>query len=84
MGGEYGDVRANIDIEKLTDYLVQNLSIVCAPIVIKQFKASTSWSTWASEPLTILHPVRPGTSAVRVYDADLVKNDLGSQTPHTL
>jgi hypothetical protein len=39
-GGEYGDIRANINIEKLTEYLEQHLTVVRAPILVKQFKAS--------------------------------------------
>jgi hypothetical protein len=38
IGGEYGEVRANIDVEKLTAYLVRNISSIRAPIEVKQFK----------------------------------------------
>lgn len=38
IGGEYGDVRANIDVEKLNAYLVKNVQVMCAPIDVKQFK----------------------------------------------
>jgi hypothetical protein len=38
IGGEYGEVRANIDFEKLTAYLVRNISSIRAPIEVKQFK----------------------------------------------
>lgn len=38
IGGEYGEVRANIDVEKLNAYLVKNVQILNAPIDVKQFK----------------------------------------------
>lgn len=38
IGGEYGDVRANIDEAKLNAYLLKNISIMKGPIDVKQFK----------------------------------------------
>jgi len=42
IGGEYGDVRANIDVEKLNAYLVKNVKSLKGPIDVKQFKVSIS------------------------------------------
>jgi hypothetical protein len=42
IGGEYGDVRANIDVENLVAYLVKNVSSLKAPIDVKQFKVSNT------------------------------------------
>jgi hypothetical protein len=42
IGGEYGDIRARIDIEKLNAYLaehVQTRTTIQTPIEVKQFKA---------------------------------------------
>lgn len=38
IGGEYGPVRANIDIEKLNAYLAGHVKTVHAPVDVKQFK----------------------------------------------
>lgn len=38
IGGEYGEVRANIDIDKLNVYLKKNVEAIKGPIDIKQFK----------------------------------------------
>ena len=38
IGGEYGDVRAVIDVEKLNAYLKVNVPEVSAPVTVKQFK----------------------------------------------
>lgn len=38
IGGEYGDVRANIDEAKLNAYLLKNIPIMKGPIDVKQFK----------------------------------------------
>jgi len=45
-GGEYGDIRANINIERLTEYLGQHLSVIKAPILVKQFKFGQSNPTY--------------------------------------
>lgn len=37
-GGEYGDVRARIDNDKLNTYLANNVPALTAPVTIKQFK----------------------------------------------
>ena len=42
IGGEYGDVRANIDGDKLNAYLVARVPAVVAPVDIKQFKVGMS------------------------------------------
>jgi len=38
IGGEYGDVRAVIDVEKLNAYLKVHVPEVSAPVTVKQFK----------------------------------------------
>ena len=40
IGGEYGEVRANIDVEKLNKYLDEHVEAVAAPVEVKQFKVS--------------------------------------------
>ena len=42
IGGEYGEVRANIDADKLNAYLAANVPAVKAPVDIKQFKVRPS------------------------------------------
>ena len=38
IGGEYGEVRANIDVGKLNKYLKESVREVHAPVAVKQFK----------------------------------------------
>jgi len=38
IGGEFGDVRAAIDVEKLNAYLGAHVPEVTAPVTVKQFK----------------------------------------------
>jgi len=41
IGGEYGEVRATIDVEKLNTYLANlNTGTIQTPVTIKQFKVS--------------------------------------------
>ncbi|KAF8520271.1 kinase-like protein [Hysterangium stoloniferum] len=40
VGGEYGEVRANIDVEKLNEYLSSHVAAVRTPVGLKQFKVS--------------------------------------------
>jgi hypothetical protein len=42
IGGEYGDVRANIDTDKLNAYLAEHVPDAKTPVDVKQFKV---WST---------------------------------------
>lgn len=37
-GGEFGEVRASIDIDKLNAYLAQNTLRIGTPVEVKQFK----------------------------------------------
>ncbi|KAG6813291.1 hypothetical protein H0H92_012446 [Tricholoma furcatifolium] len=46
IGGEYGSMRANIDVEKLNTFLSQCASIVKAPVDVKQFKFGQSNPTY--------------------------------------
>ncbi|KAG5639110.1 hypothetical protein H0H81_006699 [Sphagnurus paluster] len=43
IGGEYGDVRANIDIQSLNVYLAQHTSNIHSPVDVKQFKVGQPW-----------------------------------------
>ena len=38
IGGEYGEVRANIDSGKLNAYLAAHVPAIATPVDIKQFK----------------------------------------------
>lgn len=40
IGGEFGEVRSNIDVDSLTTYLLKNVQSLRRPIDVKQFKAS--------------------------------------------
>ncbi|KAF8633366.1 hypothetical protein AX17_004537 [Amanita inopinata Kibby_2008] len=46
IGGEYGEVRASIDIEKLNAYLASATTVVTAPVTVKQFKFGQSNPTY--------------------------------------
>ncbi|KAK7057593.1 acyl-CoA dehydrogenase family member 11 [Favolaschia claudopus] len=46
IGGEFGDVRANIDVETLTSYLLKNVKTLRGPIDVKQFKFGQSNPTY--------------------------------------
>lgn len=40
IGGEVGEVRANIDVGNLNAYLEKHVPEVRAPVAVKQFKVS--------------------------------------------
>lgn len=42
VGGEYGEVRASIDIDRLNAYLERNVKAIVVPISVKQFKVCSS------------------------------------------
>ncbi|KAJ7782630.1 kinase-like domain-containing protein [Mycena metata] len=44
IGGEVGEVRANIDVETLTAYLLKNVKALRGPIDVKQFKPCFSFN----------------------------------------
>ncbi|KII95633.1 hypothetical protein PLICRDRAFT_34555 [Plicaturopsis crispa FD-325 SS-3] len=46
IGGEFGEVRANIDIESLNVYLAKHVEAVKAPVAVKQFKFGQSNPTY--------------------------------------
>lgn len=46
IGGEYGEVRANIDIDKLNAYLAKNAKVISMPVDVKQFKFGQSNPTY--------------------------------------
>ena len=41
VGGEYGDVRAVIDIPSLNAYLAEKASAIKPPVAVKQFKVTS-------------------------------------------
>ncbi|KAJ8076697.1 hypothetical protein PM082_001120 [Marasmius tenuissimus] len=43
VGGEYGDVRANINVPSLVKYLEKHLPIMNMPIEVKQFKSNPTY-----------------------------------------
>ncbi|KAF8585972.1 APH-domain-containing protein [Ramaria rubella] len=43
VGGEYGEVRANIDMEKLNNYLTAHVNMVFVPVTAKQFKSNPTY-----------------------------------------
>lgn len=40
IGGEYGKIRAIIDVERLNAYLSENVKTIKTPVDVKQFKVS--------------------------------------------
>ncbi|KAJ7169097.1 kinase-like domain-containing protein [Mycena crocata] len=46
IGGEFGEVRANIDVETLSAYLLKNVKALRGPIDVKQFKFGQSNPTY--------------------------------------
>ena len=51
-GGEYGDVRAPIDDDKLNAYIASTVPAVTVPVTIKQFKVRTDASDMYSPAAT--------------------------------
>jgi hypothetical protein len=45
VGGEYGDVRATIDLASLNRYLVDHCPFMKAPVQVKQFKVRSQQSS---------------------------------------
>ena len=55
-GGEYGDVRARIDEDKLNAYLFKNVPAVTVPVAVKQFKVrllALPRLSWSHTPLSV-------------------------------
>ncbi|KAH9944587.1 kinase-like protein [Amylocystis lapponica] len=46
IGGEYGEVRASIDVAKLNAYLAEHVPVVRGPVDVKQFKFGQSNPTY--------------------------------------
>jgi len=38
IGGEYGEIRTTIDVQKLNTYLAKNTPGIKVPVEVKQFK----------------------------------------------
>ncbi|KAF7792759.1 hypothetical protein EIP86_003857 [Pleurotus ostreatoroseus] len=43
IGGEIGDVRASIDVDKLNEYIRAHVSVIRAPVSVKQFKSNPTY-----------------------------------------
>lgn len=80
IGGEFGEVRANIDIESLNVYLAKHVEAVKAPVAVKQFKVSaqstsiltvlTETVVWAGEVIVSM------SSPITCSWNDTVKPDV--------
>ncbi|KAG0708611.1 kinase-like domain-containing protein [Suillus ampliporus] len=46
IGGEYGAIRANVDIQKLNTYLKTHVPVVATPVQVQQFKFGQSNPTY--------------------------------------
>ncbi|THH08037.1 hypothetical protein EW145_g2974 [Phellinidium pouzarii] len=55
VGGEYGEVRANIDVERLNAYFDKYVEIVKSPVNVKQFKFGQSNPTYFLTDATDTH-----------------------------
>jgi hypothetical protein len=44
IGGEYGKIRAIIDVAKLNSFLSENVKAIQTPVDVKQFKVSYTHS----------------------------------------
>lgn len=42
IGGEYGEVRANIDVHHLNAYFDKHVTLIKTPVEVKQFKVCLS------------------------------------------
>ncbi|KAF8891846.1 kinase-like domain-containing protein [Infundibulicybe gibba] len=55
IGGEYGEIRASIDVEKLNAYLLKSTAAIRTPVDVKQFKSNpTYFLTDASQKKFVL------------------------------
>lgn len=62
IGGEYGDMRAAIDLQKLNAYLQARVPEVTAPVTVKQFEVCTKPCLIHNRFLTVVSgPVWSGT-----------------------
>ncbi|KZT21074.1 kinase-like protein [Neolentinus lepideus HHB14362 ss-1] len=65
IGGEYGKIRAIIDIDNLNSYIKENVSSLRAPVDVKQFKSGQSNPTYlltdASDARWVLRKKPEGT-----------------------
>lgn len=58
IGGEYGEIRASINVDNLSAYLAKNTPMIKTPVDVKQFKVRKrplADDAWLISPL-----VRPG------------------------
>ena len=47
IGGEYGAVRAALDVDKLNAFLKTHVPAVAPPVVVKQFKVCSPLNAYA-------------------------------------
>jgi hypothetical protein len=50
IGGEFGEVRANIDVAALSAYLLKNVKALRGPIDVKQFKVCLHFPAGSNNP----------------------------------
>ena len=68
IGGEYGDVRATIDLQKLNAYLESCVPEIAAPVTVKQFKVCTQ----ALSPLQLVFLLLCSIQFGQVRSGDLL------------
>lgn len=80
IGGEYGKIRANIDIARLNAYLAQRSPAVKAPVDVKQFKVCLNISF--SYMVVLRGIVWTGTNrtAFNVYHLTVIVNSQSNPT----
>ena len=48
IGGEYGNVRATIDVERLNAFFKKHVGEIKTPVDVKQFKVCSTFSTYSA------------------------------------
>ena len=89
IGGEYGEIRANIDVDRLNEWLKERVPAVKAPVAVKQFKVRTTSLSFASTETHWLHFLSSLARSVRIPNInfstcaiDVVVCYVISRTPH--
>ena len=87
IGGEYGDVRANIDSDKLNAYLVAHVPAVIAPVDIKQFKVRhchlSGFTLVLTRGFSAVWPGEFGLGSREFGVSKELARSASSRTPHT-
>jgi hypothetical protein len=84
VGGEYGAVRANLDVHKLNTYIKAHVPVVSAPVQVQQFKVCIYLShvSPSSDLLGSLDRYACSPTLLVLY-RDEEQLDESSPTPHT-